>query len=133
MHMLLLSLVLGSSGGMDGGAMEGPPPVVLAATRAPRLMIRLQDLEATADAVQRQARLDALMLAAGAPAGARLHWLRPQAAGGELVRLEGVAPAQEAALLQRLSAQPGVLWLERDGRNSIGPGPRLPSVRMEEP
>lgn len=125
MQMLLLTLMLGGSlgGGEGAGLPSARNDAVVPAERALRVMVRLQGLNADADAVQRQEHLDRLMSAADAPAGARLLWLRPQAAGGELARLDGVAPAQVDALLKRLSSQPGVIWLELDTRNTIGPGP----------
>ena len=123
MQTWLLTLMLGSSVGAGDGA--GQAPAAADAIVAVRVLIRIDDLHGDADPLQRQARLDRLMADVGAPPGARLHWLRPQAAGGELARLEGLLPAQVEPLLSRLAAQPGVIWLERDGRNTIGPGPVL--------
>ena len=128
MQMMLLTLMLGGSlGGGNDAVPPQPAPTdaTVPAARAVRLLIRLEDLGADADGAQRQARLDRLMADVGAPPGARLHWMRAQAAGGELARLEGVAPAELEPLLSRLRAQPGVIWLEHDGRNTIDPGPVL--------
>ena len=96
-----------------------------------QLMIRLEGLAADAAPQQRQQQLDELMASSGQWAGVRLCWLRPLAVGGEVVRVEGLADGQQAALVQSLSQQPGVVFVEVDGPMEIGPGPRLPSVRMQ--
>ena len=99
-----------------------------------QLMIRLEGLAADAAPQQRQQQLDELMASSGQWAGVRLCWLRPLAVGDHVIGGEGgqgLADGQQEALVQSLSQQPGVVFVEVDGPMEIGPGPRLPSVRMQ--
>ena len=130
MQTLLLYMALG------GMAAAGPavPAEVPGQGQGMRqqLVIMLEDLPDAAPAEVRQQRLDQLGREAGLPAGAVLQWLRPLAVGGEVVRVTGVTPDQLDALVQALARQPGVRWVQVDGRVGIGPGPRLPRVEIKE-
>lgn len=76
-----------------------------------------------------QQQLDALLGQLAVPAGVRLRWLRGIGPEAQLVALEGLgSPTQAQAVMQALARLPGVVRVEPDLREGIGPGPQLPRL-----